>query len=191
MPRNESTLPADYPKIAGKSDDTVRNATGRDWREWTRLLDAEDAASWPHAKIASWLVETHGLTGWWSQTVTVAYERFRGLRDVGQRRGGGYDMNKSKTLRVPFEQAKAAFSDSAVRSRWLPDLELEPVVTRSPKSLRFRLPDGATLAIWFEAKAEDRTAVLVQIDGLESREIVEAAKERWGERLEVLKEVLA
>lgn len=186
----ELPLPADYPKVAGMSDDAVRNATGHDWREWTRRLDAEDASAWPHPKIAKWLAETHGLTGWWSQSVTVAYERFRGLRDVGQRRGGGYDMNKSKTLGVAPERAKAAFTDPELRARWLPDLALEPVTTRSEKSLRFRMPDGATLAAWFEPKAEDRTAVSVQIEGFGSRELVDEARGRWGERLEALKEVL-
>ena len=62
--------------------------------------------------------------------------------------------------------------------------------TRSNKSLRFRLPDGATLAVWFEPKAEDRTAVSVQIDGFESRTLVDAAKERWAQRLEVLRGML-
>ena len=187
---SELPLPSDYAKVAGMSDDAVRNATGHDWREWTRRLDAEDASTWPHAKIAAWLRETHGVTGWWSQSVTVAYERFRGLRDVGQRRGGGYDMNKSKTVGVPPDGAKAAFTDEGLRAHWLPDVTLEPVPTRSRKSLRFRLADGATLQAWFEPKGDERTAVSLQIEGFESRELVDAAKERWGNRLNALKELL-
>lgn len=175
---SELPLPEDYPKLAGMSDEAVLRATGRDWRAWTRALDAQDASVWPHVDIAAWLISEHGLEGWWAQSVTVAYERFRGLRDVGQRRGGGYDMNKSKTVRVPFEQLKEAFASADYRARWLPDLALTPVPTRSEKSLRFRTPDGDTVAVWVEPKGEDRAVASVQVEGFDLKEAAEAAKGR-------------
>lgn len=180
-------LPEDYAKLAGMSDAAVRDATGRDWVAWAKVLDAQDASSWPHADIARWLMDEHGVGGWWAQGVTVAYERFRGLRDVGQRRGGGYDMNKTKTVGVSFERLKAAFSEPGERDAWVRDLELDPVPTRSHQSLRFRAPDGRTVAAWFVEKGDERATVSVQVEGLPTKEEADAHRAAWGERLDRLK----
>src|SRR5688572_27657477 len=71
------------------SDDRVKGATGRDWAEWRRVLDAAGARKMSHAEIArmvhdrfaggdpstsSGSVPPHNA-GWWSQMVTVGYER--------------------------------------------------------------------------------------------------------------------
>ena len=39
----------------------------------------------PHKQIAEYLYEKHGLSGWWSQVVTVVYEQERGLREKHQK----------------------------------------------------------------------------------------------------------
>jgi hypothetical protein len=53
------------------SDEVVRANTGRTWDEWFALLDAWGGAQRPHPEIARWLVEEHGVGGWWAQGVTV------------------------------------------------------------------------------------------------------------------------
>ena len=67
------------------SDDAIRERTGRGWDEWFALLDAWEAASRPHPDVARWLRDEHGVDGWSAQSVTVGYERARGLRAPGQR----------------------------------------------------------------------------------------------------------
>src|SRR5690606_17957901 len=166
----ELPLPRDYEKVAGVSDDAVRNATGRDWRSWAEILDAADASQWPHARIARWLVETHGVPSWWNQAVTVAYERFRGLREVGQRRGGGFDVGRSRTVHVPVERLRQAFEDEERRVRWLGEMELDLVPNRSAKSLRFRTREGRRVVAWFGPKADEKAMVTIQLEGLASRE---------------------
>jgi hypothetical protein len=103
------------------SDEVIRSNTGRTWDEWFALLDGWGAARRPHPEIARWLVEEHDVGGWWAQGVTVAYEQARGLRDPGQRRGGLYEANASKTVAVPVERLYEAFADPALRERRLPD----------------------------------------------------------------------
>ena len=103
------------------SDEVVRRNTGRTWDEWFALLDAWGAVQRPHPEIARWLMEEHGVGGWWAQGVTVAYEQARGLRDPGQRRGGLYEANASKTVAVPVERLYEAFADPALRERWQVD----------------------------------------------------------------------
>jgi len=102
------------------SDEVVRANTGRTWDEWFALFDAWGGAQRPHPEIARWLVEEHGVGGWWAQGVTVGYEQARGLRDPGQRRGGLYEVNASKTVAVPVERLYQAFADPDLRERWLP-----------------------------------------------------------------------
>lgn len=184
-------LPDDYEAMAGMSDDAVRRATGKTWPEWTAVLDAVRASEWQHKEIAAWVHENHdGVSGWWAQSVTVSYERFRGLRDVGQRRGGGYDVNKSKTVPVGVEELWRAFEDDTRRARWLPD-ELTVRTAKKPKSMRVRLSDDSPLDIYFMAKGAEKSTVTLQHRKLPNREKADEMKLYWGERLEALKEMLA
>ena len=67
-----------YAGVGGMSDAAVKKQTGRDWTEWVKVLDAVDAAGKPHREIAEY-VSSIGTPDWWSQMVTVGYERIRGL----------------------------------------------------------------------------------------------------------------
>src|SRR5437763_14590432 len=91
---------ADFAALAGMSDASVKQATGKTWAEWVRILDEAGSTSKPHRDIVR-LVHSLGTPDWWSQMVTVGYERIRGLREKGQRRGGGFEAGKSRTFRVP------------------------------------------------------------------------------------------
>ena len=85
---------------ARMSDEAVAAATGRGWSEWFAILDDAGAAKMKHADIARMVGEQHEVSGWWAQTVTVEYERERGLRDVHQTTRG-YEVSVSKTVRSP------------------------------------------------------------------------------------------
>ena len=79
------------------SDASVHKGSGKSWAEWVALLDNACAAEKSHGEIASF-VSSLGTPAWWSQMVTVGYERIRGLRTKGQRRDGGYEASKSRTF---------------------------------------------------------------------------------------------
>ena len=93
------------------SDEAVRAKTGKVWREWFAVLDAEGAASMDHMTIARHLSQEHALSGWWSQMVAVAYERARGRRERHQTTRG-FEVSVSKTLPVPVEALYRAWSDA-------------------------------------------------------------------------------
>jgi hypothetical protein len=86
-----------YAEVAGMSDASVREATGCNWKRWVRTLDRAGAATKSHREIAK-LVAFFGTPNWWTQMVTVGYERIRGLRAKGQLRDGGYQATKSRTF---------------------------------------------------------------------------------------------
>ena len=176
---------------AGMSDDTVHARTGRTWSEWVRILDTKGATSMPHRDIAVHVHEEHGVSRWWAQTVTVGYERIRGLREKGQRRGGTYEANKSKTFPVPVAKLYRAFSLARTRNRWLAGVKWTVRKAVSEKSMRVTWADGTSVELYFTAKASDKSQVALQHTKLTSQSDATQAKNYWSERLDELKKILA
>lgn len=180
-----------FAALAGMSNDAVRAKTGRTWRQWVTALEAVDAAKMPHREIARHVRATYDVSNWWAQTVTVGYERIRGLREIGQRRGGSFDANKSKTFGVPVATLYRAFSDKRRRARWLPGVDLTIRTSRVDRSMRITWPDGTPVQAYFTAKGPSKSQVAIQHGGLPDKERVAARKEYWAERLSALAAILA
>ena len=161
------------------SDAAVKAKTGRVWAEWFTLLDAEGAAEMTHRAIAAALHDRHGLSGWWSQMVTVAYEQARGRREPHQT-ARGYQVGVSKTLPVNVDPLFTAWEDEAARRAWLGD---EPITIRRatrPRSMRITWSDGQThVDVSFWNKGPAKSTVQVQHSKLADREDVEAKRSFW------------
>ena len=177
--------------LAGMSDEKIAVKTGHTWRQWVRLLDADDAAAMPHREIAALVRSKHGAGDWWAQTVTVGYERIKGLREVGQRRSGEYEAGKTKTFAAPVEALFDAWADGATRRRWLGGLAAEVRTATRPKSLRLRWPDGTAVLVMFTSKGPARSAAALTHTKLPDRAALDRAKQYWSERFDVLARVLA
>jgi hypothetical protein len=178
-------------ELAGMSDDVVRARTGRGWKQWVRELDAIGALSMPHRDIARRLHESYGVSGWWSQMVTVAYERIRGRREIGQRlHSRTFDANKSRTFPVPVSRLYRAFAHKTTRERWLPGVPLRIRTSIRDKSMRVTWPDGTSVHVYFVAKGARKSQLAVQHVGLAERQDVASCKAYWAERLEALAGVL-
>lgn len=175
----------DYAALAGMTDESVRTKTGKTWQQWVRALDSVDATTMPHREIAQYVHETHEVTGWWAQAVTVGYERIRGLRDIGQRRGGGYEATKSKTFPVPIATLYGAFKTTGRRRKWLPDALTVRKATEQ-KSMRINWPDGTRVEVYFAAKGGGKSQVAIQHVKLASKADAVKMKAYWTERLEAL-----
>ncbi len=179
-------LPAgDLAELAGMSDRAVKAKTGRDWKGWVRALDRIEAHSLPHKDIARHLHRELELSGWWAQTVTVGYERIRGLRDKGQRRGGGYDVNKSKTLPVPLARLYAAFG-ARQRRAWMPGASPKVRKATREKSMRLTWEDGTPVDVHFWSKGAAKSQVQLQHRGLASKEVTDRVRAEWTARLAAL-----
>jgi len=173
------------------SDEVIRRNTGRTWDDWFALLDAWGAVRRPHPEIARWLQDEHGVGGWWAQGVTVAYEQARGLREPGQRRGGLYEVNATKTVAVPAGRLYEAFADPAVRGRWLPDGAFEVRTARPGRSIRANWEDGSTrLLVAFTARGEAKSQVAVTHERVPDAATADKLKAFWRERLAALKQLL-
>ena len=141
----EEAVPAPTPALTGPgvSDEAVRRKTGRGWDEWLALIDAWGGTSRTHPEIANWLMSEHDVDGWWAQSVTVGYERARGMRAMGQL-VDGFSATASKTVNVPVEQLYTAVADGRRRARWLPGAPFTISSATPHRSVRGAWEDEAT-----------------------------------------------
>jgi hypothetical protein len=185
----EEAKASEGPKLT-MSDEAIRQRTGRGWEEWFDLLDEWNAAERSHKDIATWLREEQGVDGWGAQSVTVSYERARGLRAVGER-PEGFSVTAQKTVAVPIDRLYEAFVDESLRERWLPDGELRERTATKPKAARFDWGDDETrVVVWFTAQDDAKSTVALEHARLPDAEEADRMKAFWRERVAVLKQVL-
>jgi hypothetical protein len=195
-PRTGRPLPPSRPpavddeKLAGISNATIKAKTGCDWKKWTDALDYVKAHEWTHTDIARYVREKFKVNGWWSQSVTVGYERIKGLRVIGQRRTGEFEASKSRTFNVPVTKLFSAFTNKRKRARWLGPLDIKVGATIKNRSFRMTWTDGKPVAAWFESKGPNKAVVGVTHHKLADKDSAERVKAEWAERLEKLAEVL-
>lgn len=137
-------------------DAAIRKATGRDWKAWIALLDDAGARTMSHRDIAMMVWRDHKLSPWWSQAVTVGYERMLGKRAVGQT-AAGFVAGVSRTLDAPLQ---------AVVDAWTALGEREPA-------------DGTKVHVFIEAVSAARTKVIISQEMLPDARAYEARKRYW------------
>jgi len=196
-PARLTTTPAatssatDFATVAGMKDTAVREHTGRDWEEWVRTLDTHDAHTLTHAEIAKLVSTTYNIPSWWTQTVTVGYERIKGLRVRGQQRNGTFGMTISRTFNVPVATLFHAWENPATRRRWLGATGVKIRTANAPKTMRLGWSDGAIVAAGFTAKGPSKSSVALEHAKLPDRETAARIKQQWSEWLDALRELLA
>lgn len=161
------------------SDAAMRKATGRSHAEWFALLDAWGATGHTHTEIAEWLATTHGVPGWWRQSITVDYERARGMRGKHQM-SDGFSVSVTRTVGVTGERALAVFTDEAIRDRWLPGAPMQPRPTQARLTARFDWADPASrVVVTIVPRGADRSTVAVSHERLPDAVVAERFKASW------------
>lgn len=191
--RSTTPTPAakDYARLAGMNDAVIKAKTGCNWERWVKALDQWGAEKMSHREIADMVNTKWKVDGWWSQTVTVGYERIKGLRERGQRRDGSYEASKSRTFNVPLTTLYDAWANAATRKRWLDNADVKVRTATAPKSMRLGWSDGTIIAVGFTPKGKSKSSVAVQHTKLPDRETAERLRKYWTDRFDALGEVLA
>ena len=194
LTKKTSTKPAlvasDYAKVAGMSDAVLKEKTGCTWDAWVGALDYYGAGEMSHRDIAKLVSDKFKVGDWWTQTVTVGYERIKGLRTRGQQRDGTFGATKSRTYNVPVETLFDAWVNARTRNRWL-NAKVRVRVATSPKSMRLDWPDGGIIAVGFTSKGATKSAVALEHSRLPDREAATRVKDEWAERLDALGDLLS
>lgn len=188
--RKADPPPPDAMTLTGMTDDALQRGSGKTIAEWLDILDAWGATERTHTLIARWLVSEHGIGGWWAQSVTVGYERARGMRARHQQ-PGGYAVSVTKTINADGDRITNALTDASLRSGWLPDAPMRPRTTTRGGSVRFDWDDPPSrIAVFLVAKGAAKTQVALNHEKLPDPEAAERMKLMWRERLGALKELL-
>ena len=166
-------------------DESVRETTGRGWDDWCDLLDAHPVATDGHAAVAKYLMAEHGLDGWWSQAVTIGWERITGRRVPGQQTDGTFAANKSRTMDGDAEALRAMLVDDEARGDLFPGESTELRSKPTTKVLRVAMAEGAAL-FTIEAKDDERMRVAIQHTGLPGLEARDAWAGYWTAWLDAL-----
>lgn len=209
--RRTSAPPAPPPTAAPPARGAVADAkvlerTGHDLAYWFEVLDTFGAVRHGHTASARHLRDEHGADGWYSQGITVAYERARGVRAVNQRVDGKFGASVSVT--VPRAAAEVAVWITSPRRRkgWTaglgPSLQAmlaAAVKGTAPKGLwlhesgqyrcRHRWTDGV-FQLMLMPKPDDRTTVLVEHSLVATRADVERYRASWRAGLKALSDAL-
>ncbi|HEY7736552.1 MAG TPA: hypothetical protein VH813_07135 [Candidatus Limnocylindrales bacterium] len=177
------TLPPDLMT----SEAAMRRATGKGHLEWFRLLDAWGGTSHTHTEIARWLSATHGVPGWWTQNITVNYERARGMRARHQM-ANGFSVSVTRTIADDPDRLLEAFTDDRVRRTWLPRTGLRRRPTTAANTARFDWPDPPSrLVVYVGPKSPGKALVSVAHEQLPDAAAAERMKVSWREWLDALK----
>jgi hypothetical protein len=177
------------------SDDNVRGRTGHDLAHWFDVLDRFDAVKKGHTAAARHLRDSHGVDSWYSQGITVAFERARGVRAPNQRSGGTYDVSVSKIVAAEAAAVVAAFADKRRRARWMKTLDPELTATlsaaltapggkgfvrKSNGHARCRYGwGGEVVEIYVLPRPDGRSSLVVQHLKLPSRDALERRRKQW------------
>ena len=171
----------------GMNDASLTKGTGHGWDHWLRLLDEWGGTDHTHTEIARHVHDELGVGDWWSQTVTVGYERARGMRALHQR-PEGFEVSISKTVAMPALEAWRAFAEPSRRARWLDTaLRMRTGTRTMGRSARFDVPaDGTRINVTFTEKDGGRSVVTITNVQLADAGAVDRQRAGWRRRLAAL-----
>ncbi len=202
-PKPPSSKP---PAKGGISDESVLKKTGHGLDHWFGVLDAFGAAAKGHTAIAAHLYKEHGIPGWHSQGIAVAYERARGLREANQACTGKFQVSVSKTVPATVAEVAEALKTADRRAAWLQGADpglvqaLDAAFTcDKPREIKtkgsdyawLRFPwDGRTVEIRITGKPKGASVVADNKD-LPDPVLVEQRRAQWRAALEGLQRYLS
>lgn len=171
--------------LASEADAVIREATGRSWAQWFRLLDRFEVEGAGHSATVRHLADAHDCPRWWRQRIAEAYAQARGLREPTSR---GLAANTSRTLSVAIDDLYRAWQGRGPQ-KWL-GTKFKVHRANENRSLRLTWPDHTSVEIYFWSKGERRSQVNVMHRQLGSAAEVAEKKRFWAGALDKLQAAL-
>ena len=91
---------------------------------------------------------------------------------------------------MPVTELFGAWSDAALRRRWLTEKDVRIRTATEPKSMRLDWTDGSIITVGFAAKGKGKSSVAVQHRKLPDRATADRLRKYWSDRLDALGETL-
>jgi hypothetical protein len=202
----KSASPAPRSK-GGVSDAKSREKTGHGLDHWFDVLDRFGGAEKGHSALARHLYDDHSVPGWYSQGITVAYERARGVRAVNQRCDGEYEVSVSKVVTAKTSDVIKALTDTRLRRRWVKGVDArlakalssaldspasKGIVVRPDGLGRYRYKwGGTTVQLYLLPKAGGKMSIVATNTKLADATMVEERRVQWRKTLEALAQLVS
>jgi hypothetical protein len=191
----------------GVSDAKSIEKTGHGLNHWFDVLDRFGGVAKGHTASARHLFEAHKVDGWYSQGITVAYERARGVRAVNQRCDGEYEVSASKVVGAKTAAVIKALTDAKLRKRWMNGVDAElakalstaldapgskGVVVRPDGLGRYRYKWGdTTVQLYLQPKPGDKVSLVATNSKLSNSTMVEERRTQWRAALNALAQLFS
>lgn len=174
--------------------------TGHGFDHWFSVLDRFRATHEGHAAAARHLQQHHALSAWYAQSITVQYERARGLRQANEA-PGGFQVSVSRTLPGAISDTRRFLSDEDVRESWLalldgPEDDLRAALRAGPRTkadavwVRF-VHDEGRVELRIHGIPDGRSRVVARVERLPDPDAVARQRASWRRALDALKETIA
>jgi hypothetical protein len=165
----------------------VERATNRSWDELLQFMDGIGAKDLDHKQIALRVYEELDGTieqhGWWTQSVTVAYEQHIGRRIPGQRSDGTFQMSVSRSTTLGMEELMDRWEEFAAGDATVRDVvaDADPKVSGTDRriTLRTKAKDGSSVVVTSEPKKNGTASLVVTQIGIPTLAANDAARETW------------
>jgi hypothetical protein len=175
------------------SDEAVKKATGKNWAQWFALLDKSGAKKKPHREIVQWLFDKHlgkkggsinviSSGGWWSQMVTVEYERTRGIRLVNQNETG-FLVAIHKTTPYSVKKLQTRW-DKLAASKAVASKKLELLPSKAKRPMRRYKAAVGQVVVTFDARGTTKSRIMVEPTRLPSKADVERERTFWRAKID-------
>ncbi len=195
-PRGASAVPAARVTAKPKpavSEASVVKRTGKGLAHWYGVLNAFGAPERGHSATARHLYDDHGVSGWYAQMITVAYERARGFRATNQSCEGDFQVSVSKVIPAGVAEVAQAFGEKRARREWLravhPGLrtalnravsKTHALAVSNPMRARVRYRWGKSVVeLRIEGRAKGRASVAADNTKLDDPARVEERRAQW------------
>jgi len=173
------------------SDEAVFKKTKKTWDEWFSILNKAGGKKLEHKAIAELLHIKYGISGWWSQMVTVQYEQEMKGRKKHEK-PEGFQISKSKTLQFSASKIFTAVHSPSQRKLWLKDHNFGITTAAKNKSVRGKWVDGKTnIEFQFYPKDKSKTQLVIQHNKIKNSTEAEKMKKYWEQNLNYLTNYLA
>jgi len=172
------------------SNEAVKKSTGKTWKEWISILNKAGAKKMEHKQVAKLLSEKYGLSGWWSQMVTVQYEqKVKGRKK--HEKPEGFQISKSVTLISPVTKIYNTINSPLKRIVWLKDPAITITKSTKDKSIRGKwIYKKTNIEFQLYPKDINKTQLVVQQSRIKSAKEAEMMKTYWEKQLKNLKKYL-
>jgi hypothetical protein len=162
---------------------SVETGTGKAWRDWLVFLEKIGTRDLPHKEIARRVRVECGVSGWWAQSIAVAYEQHVGRRVPGQQCDGGFQVSVNKTFLGSMDSVLARWQAAMEGRKALAGIAITggPVVSLTDKWRYWRcsLADGSRVSVGIGNKDSGKAVLGVGNEGLVSSRDVERWRAFW------------